>query len=158
MSLLRPDAVAITLSDEKGAVDRLVNLLKFRTASNSDMQESHAQDPEQFRLAHKHLHKSYPSVWKQLNVEVVWNLCTVSCPVLASQSMSLTHQFAAQIAEHSLLIQWQGRDMSLKPVLFVSHMDVVPATEGVSSEWSRPPFGGEIFDKWGASQQSNLYL
>lgn len=116
------DAVDIALSDGKGAVDRLVNFLKFRTNSNSDMQESHAQDPEQFRLAHKHLHQSYPSVWKHLNVEV--------------------------IAEHSLLIQWQGRDMSLKPVLFVSHIDVVPATEGVSSKWSRPPYGGEIFDNY----------
>ncbi|KAA6411206.1 MAG: hypothetical protein FRX49_01103 [Trebouxia sp. A1-2] len=67
----RYDAVDISLSDEKGAVDRLVNFLKFRTTSNSGMQESHAQDPEQFRLAHKHLQQSYPSVWKQLNVEVV---------------------------------------------------------------------------------------
>ncbi|DBA81464.1 TPA: hypothetical protein ACH3X1_007247 [Trebouxia sp. C0004] len=116
------DAVNIALSDDKGAIDRLVNFLKFRTVSNSDMLQSHAQNPEQFRLAHKHLHQSYPSVWKQLNVEV--------------------------IAEHSLLIQWQGRDMSLKPVLFVSHIDVVPATEGVSSEWSKPPFGGEIFDNF----------
>ena len=71
MSLPLPDAVDIALSDGKGAVDRLVNLLKFRTISNSGMQESHAQDPEQFRLAHKHLHRAYSSVWKQLNVEVV---------------------------------------------------------------------------------------
>ncbi len=148
ISLLRPDAVDIALSDENGAVDRLVNFLKFRTISNSGMQESHAQDPEQFRLAHKHLHQSYSSVWKQLSVEVVCgDLYSASYPALASQSVSLTHRFAAQIAEHSLLIQWQGRDTSLKPVLFVSHIDVVPATEGVSSEWSRPPYGGEIFDK-----------
>ena len=73
--------------------------------------------------------------------------CQLPSTCLHSQSVSLTHHFAAQIAEHSLLIQWQGRDMSLKPVLFVSHVDVVPATEGVSSEWSRPPYGGEIFDK-----------
>lgn len=71
MSLPLSDAVDIALSDGKGAVDRLVNLLKFRTISNSGMQESHAQDPEQFRLAHKHLHRSYSSVWKQLNIEVV---------------------------------------------------------------------------------------
>ena len=71
ISLLRPDAVHIALSDENGAVERLVNFLKFRTISNSGMQESHAQDPEQFRLAHKHLHQSYSSVWKQLNIEVV---------------------------------------------------------------------------------------
>ena len=148
MSLPRPDAVDIALSDGKGAVDRLANFLKFRTISNSGMHESHAQDPEQFRLAHRHLHQSYSSVWKQLNVEVVYpDLCNVDDPALASQSISLTHHFAAQVAEHSLLIQWQGRDTSLKPVLFVSHIDVVPATEGFSSEWTRPPFGGEIFDK-----------
>ena len=52
-----------------------------------------------------------------------------------------------QVAEHSLLIRWQGKDASLDPVLFVSHLDVVPATEGVSSEWSQPPFGGVVHDK-----------
>lgn len=53
----------------------------------------------------------------------------------------------AQVAEFSLLIRWQGSNTALNPVLFVSHLDVVPATEGDSSEWSRPPFGGDIHDK-----------
>ena len=52
-----------------------------------------------------------------------------------------------QVADHSLLIRWQGKDLALDPVLFVSHLDVVSATEGASSEWSQPPFGGVVHDK-----------
>lgn len=113
--------VNITLSDSEGAVFKLTQFLKLRTVSDAQMQESHAQDPEQFHLAHVLLQKAYSSVWRYLDVE--------------------------KVAEHSLLIKWQGSNQSLDPVLFVSHMDVVPATEGPSSEWSKAPFGGEVSDK-----------
>ena len=61
--------------------------------------------------------------------------------------MAYTKVVSTQAADHSLLIRWQGSNPALNPVLFVSHLDVVPATEGSSSEWSRPPFGGEVHDK-----------
>ncbi|KAL3142393.1 hypothetical protein ABBQ38_002728 [Trebouxia sp. C0009 RCD-2024] len=115
----------ITLSHSEDAVSRLSQLIKHRTVSDSQSAESHARHPEQLRLAREHLQKSYPSIWKHLTVETV--------------------------AEFSLLIRWQGSNTALNPVLFVSHLDVVPATEGDSSEWSRPPFGGDIHDNfiWG---------
>ena len=61
-----------------------------------------------------------------------------------------SQQQLLQVAQHSLLFRWEGGNAALNPVLFVSHMDVVPATEGDHSGWNRNPFGGEIADKWAA--------
>ena len=71
----RAELVNITLSDSVKAVDALAQLLKFRTVSKSEAQESHVLDPSQFKLAHDHLRKSYPLVWKHLNVETVSTRC-----------------------------------------------------------------------------------
>lgn len=67
--------------------------------------------------------------------------------MLASRKRASNKAAKAQVADYSLLIRWQGSIPALNPVLFVSHLDVVPATEGSSSEWSRSPFGGEVHDK-----------
>lgn len=56
--------------------------------------------------------------------------------------------FPLQVAQHSLLFKWQGQNAALNPVLFVSHLDVVPATVGSHSGWSKDPFSGEVTDKW----------
>lgn len=71
MSMPASDFVNIPLSDSEGAVLKLVQFLKLRTVSNAQMQESHAQDPEQFHLAHLLLQKVFSSVWKYLDVEKV---------------------------------------------------------------------------------------
>ena len=44
----------------------------------------------------------------------------------------------------SLLIHIEGRDKNLKPVLFMSHMDVVGVEAGTEKDWTFPPFSGEI--------------
>ena len=80
------------------------------------------------------------TVWKHLKVEIVRETYTFL-------GMAYNKVAPAQVAHHSLLIKWLGSNPALNPVLFVSHLDVVPATEGSSSEWSRPPFGGEVHDK-----------
>ncbi|MEQ8534623.1 MAG: M20/M25/M40 family metallo-hydrolase, partial [Imperialibacter sp.] len=48
------------------------------------------------------------------------------------------------IAGYSLLYKWQGTDASAKPVILMSHMDVVPVDEGTLTNWEAPPFSGEI--------------
>ncbi|MEQ8416882.1 MAG: M20 family peptidase [Imperialibacter sp.] len=48
------------------------------------------------------------------------------------------------IAGYSLLYKWQGTDASTKPVILMSHMDVVPVDEGTLTNWEAPPFSGEI--------------
>ena len=46
------------------------------------------------------------------------------------------------ISSQSILLRWDGSDASLKPVIFLSHQDVVPATnEG--GKWSHDPFSGD---------------
>ena len=48
------------------------------------------------------------------------------------------------INEFSLLFLWKGSNAYLKPILFSSHMDVVPVESVTLEEWQARPFGGEI--------------
>jgi carboxypeptidase PM20D1 len=41
----------------------------------------------------------------------------------------------------SLLYKWEGTDTTIKPVILMAHMDVVPA--GELDSWTKPPFSGE---------------
>ena len=53
--------------------------------------------------------------------------------------------------EFSWLYKWQGSDQSLKPLLFMGHIDVVPVIEENIPDWDEDPFGGAIKDGiiWG---------
>jgi len=55
------------------------------------------------------------------------------------------------VSGYSLLFTWKGTDESLKPVLLMSHMDVVPVVPGTEGDWKHPPFAGEIAEGivWG---------
>ena len=48
------------------------------------------------------------------------------------------------INNFSLLYKWQGSDASLKPVILMGHLDVVPVAEESLKDWKAKPFGGEI--------------
>lgn len=51
----------------------------------------------------------------------------------------------------SRLYRWPGRNAKLPPILLIGHLDVVPVEEAGRSDWTAPPFGGEIRDDiiWG---------
>lgn len=51
----------------------------------------------------------------------------------------------------SLLYTWPGRDAAARPILLLSHMDVVPVEPGTEGRWTHPPFSGAIADGfvWG---------
>jgi len=51
----------------------------------------------------------------------------------------------------SLLYTWPGTDTSLKPIILLGHMDVVPAVGDSGEQWLTPPFSGLIKDGavWG---------
>lgn len=55
------------------------------------------------------------------------------------------------INQFSYIYKWQGADNHLKPVILVAHSDVAPVAEEDRSEWTHPPFSGEIKDGtlWG---------
>jgi carboxypeptidase PM20D1 len=65
----------------------------------------------------------------------------------------LTHAALSRevIAGYSLLYTWKGKDESLKPIVLMAHMDVVPIEEATRSMWSFDPFAGTVKDDfiWG---------
>lgn len=68
---------------------------------------------DKFRGFHKVLENQFPNVFKHLEkIEIDGNL----------------------------IMKWKGKDSSLKPIILISHQDVVEAT----GEWKYPPFSGVI--------------
>ncbi len=55
------------------------------------------------------------------------------------------------VSDYSLLYTWKGSDATLKPILLMSHMDVVPVVPGTEKNWTHEPFSGDIADGyvWG---------
>ncbi|TFV96097.1 M20/M25/M40 family metallo-hydrolase [Algoriphagus kandeliae] len=51
-----------------------------------------------------------------------------------------------KINTYSLLYKWQGSDESLKPIILMSHQDVVPVDEPTLNQWEAGPFEGKITD------------
>ena len=51
----------------------------------------------------------------------------------------------------SFLYKWNGSDTSLKPIVLMAHLDVVPVIEENLPDWKHNPFGGEIINDtiWG---------
>lgn len=50
------------------------------------------------------------------------------------------------VGEYSLLFTWTGSDTTLKPVLLMAHMDVVPVVPGTETSWKHDPFSGTVAD------------
>jgi carboxypeptidase PM20D1 len=61
-------------------------------------------------------------------------------------SFPLIHQQAQKqvINQHSLIFHLSGKDASLKPALFLAHMDVVPVDKNTQPKWTHLPFAGDI--------------
>jgi carboxypeptidase PM20D1 len=51
----------------------------------------------------------------------------------------------------SFLYKWRGSDSTLKPIILMAHLDVVPVIEDNLTDWKYNPFGGEIVNDtiWG---------
>jgi len=114
-------AAAVSI-DEKISADHLARSLKFQTISFQDPAQF---DHDEFLTLHQYLENTFPRVHSVLDREVV--------------------------GDFSLLYTWEGQHTSLKPILLMAHMDVVPIEPGTEGDWSQPPFGGEISDGyiWG---------
>ena len=112
---------AVTL-DEHIAIQRFSNAIKIPTISYDD--RSHF-DANAFRAFQRYLQSAYP----------------------------LVHQHATRtvVNDYSLVYHLKGSDSSLKPVLLMSHMDVVPIEDITRDQWTHPPFSGTVADDiiWG---------
>ena len=111
-----------------GAADRLAGAIRIPTISAEDPA---AFNSNAFHALHAYLASAFPRVHAQLRREIV--------------------------AEHSLLYWWQGTDSSLKPILLMGHLDVVPVEPNTEDNWEHDPFGGRIIDGmiWGRGAIDN---
>ncbi|MBN1535064.1 MAG: M20/M25/M40 family metallo-hydrolase, partial [Spirochaetes bacterium] len=117
------DVPAATVSVDAGDVAaHLSGALQIKTVST---QEGSAIDRNEFLRFHEYLARTYPKAHRVLQRERVNDL--------------------------SLLYTWKGSDPSLKPMLLMAHMDVVPADPSSLERWTHPPFSGAIADGfvWG---------
>ncbi|GGG16837.1 peptidase M20 [Dokdonia pacifica] len=64
------------------------------------------------------------------------------------EAFPLTHAKLSleKINEYSLLYTWEGSDPSKKPIILMSHQDVVPVDEPTLQDWEAGPFEGKITD------------
>lgn len=93
------------------ALNRLSGGLKIPTVGALPYEETNFAPFEAFT---RYLEETYPEVFTAMRVE--------------------------RINKHSLIFHWKGKNPALKPILFLSHYDVVPARE------SAPEAGGEVFN------------
>ena len=106
--------------DANAIAARLAEAVKFKTISwqegapAADVAASNAA----FMAFRDWIETTYPNVTKTLGREVV--------------------------GDYSLLYTWKGTDAGLKPILLMSHMDVVPVVPGTEREWTHEPFAGDI--------------
>lgn len=108
--------------DKDRVVDRMAGALRFRTVSHDDRSNF---DADAFLAFHEYLRGSFPLVHERAELTL--------------------------INDYSLLYHVAGSDSSLKPVMLMGHMDVVPVDDVTLAEWSHDPFAGEVIDGeiWG---------
>lgn len=99
---------------DREIAERLAGAIRFPTISHQDPAQF---DGAPFEALIEYLRTTYPLV-HQLEVE--------------------------RVNGYSLLIHWPGKDPSLAPALFMSHLDVVPVETEALSDWTHPPFEGVI--------------
>lgn len=117
-----PVEPAIEIPVVEKAAEHLARAIQFKTVS---YQETERFDKKEFLGLHDYLKETYPEVHSTLTREIV--------------------------NEYSLLYTWNGKDLTLKPIVLMAHMDVVPTEPGTENDWLHPPFEGAIADKyiWG---------
>ena len=106
----------------EGALARFSKAIQLKTISYDDREN---MDLGTFEAFHRFLEESYPLTHARLRRELVNG--------------------------YSLLFTWQGKRPELKPVLFMSHIDVVPVERGTEGNWTYPPYSGAIAEGhvWG---------
>lgn len=108
--------------DAEQIVERMAGAIRYRTISHDDRSNF---DADAFLALHDYLRESFPLVHERAELKL--------------------------INDYSLLFHIAGSDPSLKPVMFMGHMDVVPVDDVTRAEWTHDPFAGDVVDGkiWG---------
>lgn len=108
------------------SLKRMQGAVQIPTESFDDMGKVGEDDRwNVFAEFHDYLEKTFPFVYEKLEVK--------------------------PINTWGLLIEWKGKDESLKPYLFMGHQDVVPVLKVTESRWKYPPYSAEYDGRfiWG---------
>ena len=114
--------------DADAVVARMAGAIRIRTISHDDRSNF---DADAFLAFHEHLRESFPRVHERAELTL--------------------------INDYSLLFHITGSDPSLKPIMLMGHMDVVPVDDVTLAEWTHDPFGGEVIggEIWGRGAIDN---
>ncbi|WP_228850443.1 M20 family peptidase [Aegicerativicinus sediminis] len=99
--------------------ENLGKAIQFKTISYS---EDAVPDSTAFNGFHDFLTETYPLIHEKLTLE--------------------------KINVYSLLYTWKGSDDSKKPLIFMSHQDVVPVDAPTLDKWEAGPFDGKVTDEY----------
>ncbi len=95
----------------------LSEAVRYQTISFSEDAEP---DSAAFHGFHRFLETAFPMVHENLSLE--------------------------KVNQYSLLYTWKGTDPSKKPIILMSHQDVVPVDQPTLGDWEAGPFEGKITD------------
>ncbi|WP_419211250.1 M20 family peptidase [Maribacter sp. X9] len=95
--------------------ENLSKAIQYPTISFS---EDAIPDSTVFKGFHRFLEETYPLIHEKLTLE--------------------------KVNEYSLLYTWKGSDPNKKPIILMSHQDVVPVDQPTLSDWEAGPFEGKI--------------
>eukprot|EP00198_Chlamydomonas_reinhardtii_P007148 XP_001696484.1 predicted protein [Chlamydomonas reinhardtii] len=123
------------------AVQRFSQFLQFRTVS-SPLVPHHTVEPDEFRRLHDWMPTAFPEVWETLEVEEVGD-ANLSYLLKWVGTLELQQQQQQQQQQHPAAAA-EGVAAPLLPVLFLSHLDVVPVANETLSNWTHPPFSGAV--------------
>ena len=117
---------AKAIFNQTDALQKLADAIKIPTISfDKTADKLRHFDAAAFLKFHQHLQNAFPLVDK-----------------IAKKTV---------INQYSLIFHLPGQNPALKPVLLLSHMDVVPVDQHTRAQWTHEPFSGDITDEaiWG---------
>jgi carboxypeptidase PM20D1 len=125
---MKVEAASDISVDARSAAEHLSGAVMIPTISYEN--ESDVQTAEFLRF-HEYLEKTFPLVHKKLVREIV--------------------------SKYSLLYTWPGKDITLKPIMLMAHIDVVPVEQATKDQWTYGPFAGRVAEGyiWGRGTLDN---
>ena len=109
----------------------LSQAIKFKTIATPDQATDNKQYKNEFHKLNQFLANTFPNIHQRLT--------------------------KIPIANASLLFIWQGKQQNKKPLLLITHSDVVPIETKNLATWKHPPFSGHIDSQfvWGRGTLDN---